>query len=146
LNNISAAIVDKLRSHLEQERTMERRLESFSQKLWPWSEKKLFKLVILLAVLDYLSTYAFLTFGSSPQVIEGGLLAGWALRTGGFFKLFLVDTACIGALTSLAFLTRSVCFWLGFRGLGRATFVVLLIPYFVVIMAVVYNNLFWALI
>jgi hypothetical protein len=120
-------------------------MESFSKKLWPWSETKLIFLICLLAVLDFISTYAFLTFGN-PQVVEGGLIAGWALQTGGFLKLLLVDLGFITILILLAFHIRSIYSKNGFQGLGRTAFVFLLIPYFIVVMAVVYNNVFWALI
>lgn len=125
---------------------MERPLERFSKQLWPWSESRLLFFIGLLATLDYISTYTFLTFGSNPQVVEGGLLAGWALQTGGFLKLFLVDIACVGILIILAISMRSLYSKVGVRGLGRAAFVFLLIPYFIVSMAVIYNNIFWALI
>jgi hypothetical protein len=144
-NNYDSIKYDR-RRNLVRERAIERPLEGFSKQLWPWSESKLIFLVGLLAVLDYISTYVFLTFGSYPQVIEGGLLAGWALQSGGFLKLFLVDVVCVGTLMVLAISIQSLYSRLGIRGLGRAAFVFLLIPYFIVSMAVIYNNIFWALI
>ena len=54
---------------------MEQPLEAISKKLWPWSESKLILFVIILAALDYSSTYACLTFGKNPQVMEGGLIS-----------------------------------------------------------------------
>jgi hypothetical protein len=136
----------KCKQHpLNRERAIERLMESFAKKLWPWSESKLIFLICLLAVLDFVSTYAFLTFGN-PQVIEGGLLAAWALQTGGFLKLFLLDLVFITILILLATHLREIYSKFGFQGLGHTAFVFLLVPYFIVIMAVVYNNIFWALI
>jgi hypothetical protein len=118
---------------------MEVPLEAFSKKIWPWSDSKLIFFVVVLACLDYVSTFAFLTFGSD-NLSEGGLLAGWALRTGGFPKLFLVDVAVVGTLIMLALKIRSFYAKLGFQRMGRAAFILILVPYFVVIVAVVYNN------
>lgn len=125
---------------------MERPLEAFSRKLWPWPESKLIFLVTLLVGLDYASTYAFLDLGRNHQVVEGGLLAGWALQTGGFLKLLLVDAITVGGLILLGLGLKSLYSRLGFPGLGRTALIFLLIPYFIVTLAVVYNNIFWALI
>jgi len=92
----------RVRRSVERERTLERPLEAFSRLLWPWHDSKLMLFVCLLAVLDYVSTYAALELSGSNQVYEAGLLARWALQTGGFPKLLLVDTASIGMLIFLA--------------------------------------------
>jgi hypothetical protein len=81
----------------------------------------------------------FLTFGSD-RLVEAGLLAGWALKTGGFPKLLLVDVVAVGILIFLSLNIRSFYARLGFRKIGRAAFVFILVHYFVVIIAVVYNN------
>jgi hypothetical protein len=146
LRDIYESTKYKLKGGFEREGAMERPFEAFSRKLWPWPESRLIFLIGLLAVLDYVSTYSFLTFGKIPQVTEGNPLASWALHTGGFAKLFLVDIISVGTLLLLAVGTRYFYSKLGFRGLGRTAFVFLLVPYFIVIMAVVYNNIFWALI
>jgi hypothetical protein len=137
LNTIKA----NFRRNAERERKLERPLEALSRLLWPWPESKLVLFVCLAALMDYLSTYAFLTFGHRGHVSEAGLIAGWALQTGGFLRLFVVDAGLIGALILLAFALRSLYTRLGFRGFGRTALVFLLIPYFVIIMAVVYNNI-----
>lgn len=144
--NICDILKTRLRSNFEREHALELPFEAFSRKLWPWSETKLLLLVGILAVLDYVSTYSFLTYGRIPQVAEGNHFAAWALKTGGFPKLFLMDLISVGTLILLAVVARHLYSRLGFRGLGRIAFVLLLVPYFVVIMAVVYNNIFWALI
>jgi hypothetical protein len=132
------------RSNIARERRFEQPLVKVSRVLWPWSEAKLLRYVILLAFLDYLSTYAFLRVRSSDQVVEGGPVAGWALRTGGFGRLFIVDAVIILALILLAIAVRLIYARSGFRGLGRAGFVFMLIPYFAVTLAVVYNNVLLA--
>ena len=134
-------IRDNLRKSLERERKLDRPLEAISRRLWPWPESKLVTYVGLAALMDFLSTYAFLTFGRHGHVAEAGLLARWALHTGGFLGLFLVDAICIGILILLAVGLRSLYSRLGFNGYGRTAMVFLLTPYFVIIMAVVYNNI-----
>jgi hypothetical protein len=101
-----------LKGNLEKERPLERPLEKVSSSLWPWSEGKLARYVLLLA----------------------------AMQTGGFLRLFVVDSAVVLTLVLLAVLVRTLYARLGFKGFGRAAFVFLLIPYFVVTLAVVYNN------
>jgi hypothetical protein len=145
LNNFYDSIKCKIKTNAEKERAMEVPLETFSKKIWPWSESKLIFLVALLIILDFISTYAFLNFGKNPQVVEGGLLAGWALQTGGFLKLLLVDAIAVGGLILVSISTRSLFSRLGFPGLGRSFLVFLLAPYFLVTLVVVYNNIFWAL-
>jgi hypothetical protein len=145
LYNIYDSAKDRLKAGLERQRALEVPLESFSRRLWPWSHSKLVFLIVVLAVLDYVSTYAFLTFGG-PDLVEGGRLAAWALQRGSFSGLFLMDALTVGTLIILAFSLRSLYSRLGFRGLGRTAFVFLLMPYFVVVMAVVYNNIIWALV
>jgi uncharacterized membrane protein (DUF485 family) len=141
LDKIFDAIKDRIRRSIDRERSLERSFERFSRLLWPWQEYKLVLFVSLLAVLDYVSTFAALELSGNNQVIEAGLLAGWALRTGGFLKLFLVDTVCIGSLILLAMGARLLYSKIGFLGFGRTAFVFLLIPYSVIIMAVVINNI-----
>jgi hypothetical protein len=64
------------------------------------SEGKLARFVLLLAAMDYVSTYAFIRLSSNDHVTEGGPIAGWALQTGGFLRLFLVDSAVVLSLTT----------------------------------------------
>jgi hypothetical protein len=134
----------RLERKIARDRSLERPLESVSKSLWPWSEAKLIRYVILIAALDYVSTYAFLKLSSNPDLVEGGPIAGWALRTGGFGKLFLVDAAIVLSMIILAVGLRSLYTTWGFGGLGRAAFVILLIPYFVITLAVVFNNVLLA--
>ena len=139
-----SSLRNRLESKIERDRPLERRLEAVSKTLWPWSESKLIRYVILIAALDYLSTYAFLRVSSHSYLIEGGPIAGWALQTGGFARLFLVDAAAVLSLIFLAVGLRSLYTRWGFRGFGRSAFIFLLIPYFVVTLAVVYNNVLLA--
>ncbi len=143
--NIYDSAKDSFKKGLNRQRVLEAPLEAFSRKLWPWSDSKLVFFIVVLAILDYVSTYAFLTFGS-PDLVEGGPLAAWALQKRGFSGLFLMDMLTVGTLIILAFSLRSLYSKLGFRGLGRTAFIFLLIPYFIVAMAVVYNNIIWAMV
>ena len=125
----------------EIERNMERPIESFAQALWPFSEPKLILFVSAAAFLDYASTFTFLRLNGSTNVVEGGPLAKWALQNGGFAALFLTDALSVGILISLAIGARFLFRKLGFAGFGRAAFTFVLIPYAVIILAVIFNNI-----
>lgn len=125
---------------IEKERNLERPIESFSRVLWPYAESKLVLYVGLLAILDYLSTFAVLELSNNSRVSEAGLLAKWALQSGGFFGLLIMDLVCVSIIIGLAIGVRAFYKRLGFNGFGRAAFIFLLVPYFVLIMAVVVNN------
>jgi len=128
------------RKGIKRDRGRERYVETVSRYLWPWRESRLITLVGLLAVLDYASTYAFLELSGNNNVYERGLIASWALRMDGFKGLLLVDILVITALIISAIGIRHVYIKFGFKGFGRAAFVLLLTPYVIVTMAVVYNN------
>jgi len=129
-----------VRKSLERDRSSERYVEALSRSLWPWPESRLLALVSFLVVLDYISTYAVLELGRRADVYEGGPLASWALQTSGFMGLFLVDIAAASALLLAAIIVRSLHLKFGFKGFGRAAFVVVLVPYVVVTMAAIFNN------
>jgi hypothetical protein len=135
------SIRDKLRKNIERERRLDHPLETISLVIWPYPESKLVFYVSLLAFLDYTSTFVALRLSGNSQIYEAGLLAKWALQTGGFSKLFLVDVVCIGTLICMAYIVRSIYSKMGFIGFSRAAFIFLLIPYFVFIMGVVVNNI-----
>jgi hypothetical protein len=130
----------KVHKSVEKERSLERPVEAFSRVLWPYAESKLVLFVGLLAILDYLSTFAVLELSSNSGVSEAGLLAKWALHGGGFFGLLIMDLVCVSTIIGLAIGVRAFYKRLGFNGFGRAAFIFLLVPYFVLIMAVVANN------
>jgi hypothetical protein len=133
-------VKERVRKAAERDRRSERHVGAISRRLWPWNERWLIALAGLLALLDYATTCAALEL-SGKGYSEGGLLAGWALRIGGFGWLFLVDMGAVFALALLAVIVRALCLKFGFRGYGRATFVVLLLPYAVVAFAAVVNNI-----
>jgi hypothetical protein len=141
LLNFCLSIKDQAGNHSERERKLDLRLAAFSKKIWPWSESKFIQLIVILALLDFVSTCTFLTY-CGDKLGEGGLLAGWALCTGGIPALFLIDVAAVGCLIVFAVYIRSLYSRRGFKGLSRAGFVVLLTPYFIVALAVVYHNIF----
>jgi len=125
---------------IRRDRGLEKYAVAVSRRLWPWRESKLILLVGCLAVLDYISTYAFLTL-SNNSVYEGGLIAGWALREGGFRGLLLIDILAIMTVLAIAMSARFIYVKSGFRGFGRAAFVVMLAPYVIITTAVVFNNI-----
>ncbi|MBI4295518.1 MAG: hypothetical protein HY667_00225 [Chloroflexi bacterium] len=130
-----------MRKKLERDRSREPLVEAVSRSLWPWPDALLLASVGLVAALDYVSTFAFLELSGSDHVYEAGPIASWALRQGGFGGLFLADVTAVGILILLALVLRSLHFRFGFRGYGRATFVIVLLPYFVVTLAAVFNNI-----
>jgi len=130
-----------VRKSLERDRSSERYVEAVSRSLWPWGETRLLALVGFLAMLDYVSTYAVLELSGNKYVYESGPLASWALQIGGFTGLFLFDMAAISTLLLIAVFIRSLHSKFGFKGFGRTSFVVVLVPYVVITMAAVFNNI-----
>jgi len=138
---IRELIKNRLRRSIEIERTLERPFEKLSRILWPWSESKLVLFISLMAILDYISTYTALELSRNNQVAEVGLVAKWALQTGGSSELFFVEMTAMVVLILLAMGARLLYTRLGFPGFGRTAFVFLLIPYALIIIAVVFNNI-----
>ena len=122
------------------ERGLERYAVTLSKWLWPWREAKLIIVIACLAVLDYASTYAFLRLSVNSNVYESGPLASWALQNSGFIGLFLIDMLAVAVISMLSLGIRYVFTRLGFEGYGRAAFVLILIPYVIVTMAAIFNN------
>ena len=143
-NRVNSALQfmkDRLRKAKERDRRAERYVEAASRFLWRWQEPWLLALVYFVALLDYASTYAILALSEKSYLNEAGSLARWALDKGGFAGLFLADLAAVFAISLVAITLRFILFRFGFRGFGRAAFVFLLVPYAVVAMVAVINNL-----
>ncbi len=132
---------DIIRWSIKRDRGLERHAVAMSRWLWPWRESKLLILVCCLAVLDYISTYAFLTLSPNNNVYESGLIASWALQKDGFRGLLLADILAVITVFAVAISARFIYAKSGFAGFGRATFVVMLTPYVIVTMAVIFNNI-----
>jgi hypothetical protein len=126
--------------NINRERAFDPFIGRLSRFLWPWRESRLLILAYFLALLDYVSTYAALELSGNKYVYEGGKLASWALQKGGFAGLFLFDVVALTALFIIAVSIRSLYSKFNFNGFGRAGFVVVLVPYVVITMAVVFNN------
>ena len=118
-------------------------VERLSRYVWPWREAWLARLVVLLAVLDYLSTYALLELSNKPYAYERGPLAHWALQANGFKGLLLIDILEVGTLYLLAIAARSLYSRFGFYGYARAAYVAMLAPYAVAAFFATTNNLVW---
>jgi hypothetical protein len=129
----------RLQKDIERERRLDGPIGAISRKLWPYPESKLILYVIIAAILDYTSTFTALEL-SSNQVYEAGLVAKWALKTGGFPGLFLMDIASVSTLIFMAVGARYLYRRLSLNGFARAASVLPIIPYFVVTMGVVFNN------
>ena len=132
---------DIIRWTIRRDRGLERHAVVVSRWLWPWRESKLLILVCCLSVLDYFSTYAFLTLNASNNVYESGLIANWALQKDGFRGLLLADILAVITVFAVAISARFIYVKSGFAGFGRAAFIVMLTPYVIVTMAVVFNNI-----
>lgn len=132
---------DMVRRSIERDRSKERYIEAASRSLWPWRESRLLALVSFLLVLDYISTYAFLELSGNKDVYESGLLASWALQRGGLTQLFLIDMAAVSTLLLAAITIRFLYSKFGFNGFGRTGFVIVLVPYVVITMAAIFNNI-----
>jgi len=132
---------NQIRKSIARDRAMEKRFQEASTNLWPFREAKLIWLVCVLAMLDFISTYAFLDLSGNDNLEEKGSLAAWALRTGDFLLLLLIDALAVGILIGLAYAFRKAFNKRGFPGYARASFVFMLLPYTVVTFAIVFNNI-----
>ena len=141
MNAVLQFMKDRLRKAKERDRRAERYVEAASRFMWRWREPWLLALVAFVALLDYASTYVILELSGKSYLNEAGSLARWALDKGGFAGLFLADLAAVFAISLIAITLRFILFRFGFRGFGRAAFVFLLVPYAVVAMVAVINNL-----
>lgn len=134
-------IKGRLKKAVERDRRAERYVEAVSKFLWRWREPWLLAFVAFMALMDYASTYAILALSGKSYLNEAGSLASWALEKGGFAGLFLADLLAVFAISLVAITLRFTLLRFGFRGFGRAAFVFLLVPYAVMAMVAVINNL-----
>jgi hypothetical protein len=110
-----------------------------SRAIWPINETWLFAVAGLIMLLDFSSTWFALS--RNTNIGEVGLLAGWALETGGYPLLFLVDLVSIGLIGLLASAARYLFRRSGYQGYGRAAFIFIFVPYIIWTSLVVINNL-----
>jgi len=59
---------------------------------------------------------------------------------GGFSRLFWIDAIAVVGLMLLAINSRFLYSKFGFRDFGRAAFIFILVPYVVLTMAAIFNN------
>jgi hypothetical protein len=141
MNSVLTWMRYRLRKAKERDRRSERYFVAASRFLWPWRLPWLVAFAGFVALLDYGSTYAVLELSGKRYLNEGGPLASWALEEGGFAGLFLADLAAVTAISIAAVVARLVFRRFGFQGFGRAAFVFLLIPYVVMALVAVVNNM-----
>ena len=132
---------DRVNKAVARDRRAEKYVDALSRAIWRWRERWLIVLVGIMAILDYVTTYAALELSVNDGIQEGGMLAGWALNVGGMGWLFLIDMGVVIALSLVAIAMRFLYLKLGFKGFGRACFVFLLMPYAAVAFVAVVNNL-----
>lgn len=140
INGLHLKMRRQVSKALQRDRSSEPQVHAVSKFLWPWRETWLLALVGIVAVLDYTTTYAALQLSGKEYVYEAGWLASWALRSGGFEILLLVDIAAVVGLSLAALAARSLCFRFSYKGFGRAMFVILLLPYAVMAIVAIVNN------
>ena len=119
-------------------------MDRMSRRLWPWRDAWLAAAISVIALLDYLSTYALLSLSNKPYAYERGPLAHWALEMGGFPGLLALDAVGVMVLCLLVVAVRSVYASFGYGGYGRAAYVLLLMPYAVAASLDAVNNLEYA--
>jgi uncharacterized membrane protein (DUF485 family) len=127
----------RIKSAIERDKKLERPIEKLSRLIWPWQESKLILLVALLAVADYASTFMALKLSANHQVSELGLLANRTLTSGGFAQLLMVDAAALLVIGVRALYNR-----FGFPGFARSAFIFIFVPYTLIIVPVIINNIF----
>jgi hypothetical protein len=115
--------------------------EKLSRLIWPWRELWMSVAVGSLSILDFLSTYVLLGLSGKIGVYESGRLAVWALDRGGFPFLLLVDVVVAGALLLAALASRYMYTKYGYGDYGRAAFVFLLMPYVLMAVFAIANNI-----
>jgi len=98
-------------------------------------------MVTCLAVLDFASTCIFLKLNANNRIYESGPLANWALLNGGLIGLLVVDIFAVITISAMAIGARYIFTKLGFEGYGRAAFVLMLIPYGIVAVIAIFNNI-----
>ncbi len=116
-------------------------VERLSRRLWPWREAWLVRCVVLVAALDFLSTYALLGRFHRPYLFERGPLGHWALHMGGFKALLITEFVAVGILCLVAVGARIAYSRFGYHGYARAAYVAALLPYTVAASLATVNNL-----
>ncbi|MFC1992869.1 hypothetical protein ACFLV3_03555 [Chloroflexota bacterium] len=140
MSRVLGRIQETINTWRIRDRAFDKHAKVISKFLWPWRESKLVIFVYSVAFLDFASTYALLDLSGNKYVYEGGPLASWALARGGFPMLFFIDFIAASLLILIAAIGRLGYYKFGFEGFGRAAFTVTLVPYMVVTMAVIFNN------
>ena len=137
-NHAIRSLAEKSR---QRDRGFDRPVGKLSRLVWPIRERWLLVIVCSICLMDFTTTYINLQLIRNPHAVEAGPLAGWALRTGGFALLLLVNALAAGTLSAIAAAARYFYARSGLGGYARAAFVVILVPYLVGTTAVVINNI-----
>ena len=140
MGKLFTVVKNQIRKSLERDKAFEERLRVIARKVWPWKDRWLSLLLVIIALLDFGSTYLLLEFSGNVFASEGGLLARWALRLGGMRWLLLMDILAAGVLVSVALTLRYLFSRKGYTGYGRTFFIVLQLPYVLVTAAAIINN------
>ena len=136
---------DRMRARLEKSVERDRGADpvvgTISRFIWPWRESRLLFMVGCMVALDFTSTFVVIELSGNNFVGEGGRLANWALETGGFAALFLMDIVAVTTMFTIAFTARYLYSRFGYGGFARIAFVVALLPYAIATAGAVFNNI-----
>jgi hypothetical protein len=141
MQRVTETARERIRRSVQRDRRFEPWMDRMSHRLWPWRDAWLAAAIAVIALLDYLSTYALLNLRNKPHAYERGPLAHWALEAGGFPGLLALDAVGVTVLCLVAVVVRTVYARFGYVGYGRAAYVLVLVPYAVAASLAVVNNL-----
>jgi hypothetical protein len=68
---------ERVRRSVQRDRRFELWMDRMSCRLWPWRDAWLAAAISVIALLNYLSTYALLSLSNKPYAYERGPLAHW---------------------------------------------------------------------
>ena len=135
---------DMVEKSVERDRGADPHVGAISRFIWPWRESRLLFLVGCMVALDFTSTFVAIELSGSGFIGEGGRLANWALETGGFPGLLLLDLTAVATMFAVAFAARRLYSRSGYAGFARIAFVVALLPYAISTAGAVFNNVMLA--
>ncbi len=144
MQRFRARMRDMFEKSVERDRGADPHVGAISRFIWPWPESRLLFLVGCMVALDFTSTFVAIELSGGEFIGEGGRLANWALETGGFPALFLLDLTAVATMLAVAFAARRLYSRSGYVGFARITFVVALLPYAISTAGAVFNNIMLA--
>ena len=75
---------ERVKRSVRRDRRFEPWMDRLSHRLWPWRDAWLVAAIPVVALMDYVRTYALLGLSNKPYAYEWGSLAHWAWKPLGF--------------------------------------------------------------